>query len=258
MPLACSIVARRPKEVVVFGEALQRDVDRALQFFGSPVDDVSEDASLGRLMDVRGVVGIEERDHGAGRLADDLGDQLECVIGGEAEPDERNVGVFAGGDGGDLADVDLAGDHLVPEPGHDRGEQLEAVSALIRDQHAQLHGFFAVRRRWAVAHPILAFALGPTSSIVVIAGRSESALHVPRLSYRSAPRSPPPSANGSKRSRRPGHRPAPELRGGRHIMEMRIVLPEAASPNDCADYPARLLQAPRVVLSGCSLLRSQP
>src|SRR5690348_17812522 len=38
-------------EAVVLGEALQRDVDRALQLVGGRVDDVCEDAALGCLTD---------------------------------------------------------------------------------------------------------------------------------------------------------------------------------------------------------------
>jgi hypothetical protein len=38
----------RSLQIVVLGEALQRDVDRALQLFGAGVDDVGEDAALGR------------------------------------------------------------------------------------------------------------------------------------------------------------------------------------------------------------------
>ena len=39
-----------------------------------------------------------------------------------SEPDERDVGVFAGRHRPDFLDVDLACDHLVPEPG-DHGRQ---------------------------------------------------------------------------------------------------------------------------------------
>src|SRR5581483_6857899 len=42
-------------QVLVLGEALQGDVDRALQLVGGGVDDVGEDAALGRLVDVGGV-----------------------------------------------------------------------------------------------------------------------------------------------------------------------------------------------------------
>ena len=125
-------------QVVVLREALQRDVDRALQLLRRRVDDVGEDAALGRLVDVGGILRREQRDHRAGGLADDLRDQVERVVGGEAEPDERDVRLLARGDRGDLSDVDLAGDHLVAEPGDDLGEQLEPVAPLVRDQDAEV------------------------------------------------------------------------------------------------------------------------
>ena len=40
----------------------------------------------------------------------------------------------------DFLDVDLAGDHVVPEADHDLGEQLEPVALLVRDQDPQLLG----------------------------------------------------------------------------------------------------------------------
>ena len=125
-------------EVVVLGEALQRDVDRALQLLGSAVDDVGEDAALGRLADVRGVVGVEERDHRAGRFADDLADQIERMLGGEPEPDDRDVRLLPRGLRADFLHVDLARDHVVAEADHDLGEQLEPVAPLVRDQDAQM------------------------------------------------------------------------------------------------------------------------
>ena len=123
---------------MVLREALQRDVDRALQLFGRRVDDVGEDAALRGLVDVGGVVGGEERDHGTGRFAHDLRDQLERVIRIRAESDECNVRPFPLGDGTDLLDVDLACDHLVPETGHDLREQFEPVAFLVRDQYAEM------------------------------------------------------------------------------------------------------------------------
>ena len=83
---------------LVLAEALEGDVDRALELVGGAVDDVGEDAAFGGLVDVGGVVGVEDRDDGAGGLADDLGDQGERVFGARAEPDEGDVGVLAGGD----------------------------------------------------------------------------------------------------------------------------------------------------------------
>jgi len=44
---------------VILGKALQGDVDRALKLLGSRVDDVGEDAALGRLVDVCRVGGRE-------------------------------------------------------------------------------------------------------------------------------------------------------------------------------------------------------
>ena len=101
MPFACSISARRPNapcRLWYSAEALERDVDRALQLVRCAVDDVGEDTALRGLVDVRRVVGVEDRDHGAGRLADDLGDQLQRVLGARPEPDQRDVGVLPGGD----------------------------------------------------------------------------------------------------------------------------------------------------------------
>ena len=67
-------------QALVLGEALQRDVDRALQLVGAAVDDVREDAALGGLVDVGGIVRVEDRDHRAGGLAHDLRDQLQRVL----------------------------------------------------------------------------------------------------------------------------------------------------------------------------------
>jgi hypothetical protein len=57
------------------------------------------------------------------------------MVGGDAETHERDVGPFAGGDRCDFSDIDLAGDHVVPEPGDDLFEQGEPVAPLIRDQN---------------------------------------------------------------------------------------------------------------------------
>ena len=105
---------------------------------GSRVDDVGEDAALGRLVDVGGVLGRQQRDHWAGGFADDLRDQLECMLGVQAEADQGDVGPLSRGYCPDLLDGDLARDHLVPEPCDDLGEQLESLALLVCDQHAQV------------------------------------------------------------------------------------------------------------------------
>jgi hypothetical protein len=56
----------------------------------------------------------------------------------QAEPHESDVGPLPCGDRADLFDVDLSRDHLMPEPGHDLGEQLEALTPLVRNQNAQV------------------------------------------------------------------------------------------------------------------------
>ena len=70
-------------------------------------------------------------------FVDDLGDQLECVLGAEPEADERDVGVLPRGHRADLFDVDLACNHLVAESRHDLCEQLESIPPLVRDQDAE-------------------------------------------------------------------------------------------------------------------------
>ncbi|HXR12626.1 MAG TPA: hypothetical protein VN770_10040 [Gaiellaceae bacterium] len=72
---------------------------------------------------------------------DDFADQLERVFGGEAEPDERDVGTLFRCYRAYFSDVDLARDHVVAEPGDDPGDLLEAVAPLIRDQDAQVLQF---------------------------------------------------------------------------------------------------------------------
>ena len=141
MPFACSITARRPNAPCRLWYSVKRCSVMSIALCSSSgvvVDDVGEDAALGRLVDVGGILRREQRDHRAGGLVDDLRDQLERVLGAEPEPDERDVGVLSRGHRADLAHVDLAGDHLVAEPGDDLSEQLEPVAPLVRDQDAEV------------------------------------------------------------------------------------------------------------------------
>ena len=130
--------AERSLQVVVLGEPLQGDVDRALQLLGGRVDEIGEDAAFRRLPDICRILGGEQRDHGAAGLLDDLLDQLERMLRRETEPDKRDIGVLPRGHRGDRRDVDLAGDHFVPEPGDNLGEQLEPITPLVGDQDAQV------------------------------------------------------------------------------------------------------------------------
>ena len=65
----------------------------------------------------------------------------KAPCGLQAEPDESDVGPLSRGHRPDLLHVNLARDHLVPEPGHDLGEQLEPLPLLVRDQDTQLPDF---------------------------------------------------------------------------------------------------------------------
>jgi hypothetical protein len=83
---------------------------------------------------------VDQRDHGARRLADDPVDQAQRVVGALAEPDECNVGMLLRRHRADVLDADLARDHLVAEPDDDRSYQGEPVLALVGDQHPQMVG----------------------------------------------------------------------------------------------------------------------
>jgi hypothetical protein len=60
------------------------------------------------------------------------------VLGVQPETDEGDVRPLPGRHRADLLDVDLAGDHLVPETGHDLREELESLALLVGDQNAEV------------------------------------------------------------------------------------------------------------------------
>ena len=85
----------RPLQVVVLGEPSKHDVHRALQLaWVLDPGEVGEDASLGRFPDEAGVLDIQDGDHGAGRLVNDLVDHVQSVRGAFAHDDDGNVGPF--------------------------------------------------------------------------------------------------------------------------------------------------------------------
>ena len=83
------------------------------------------------------VVRLEQRNHRAGRLADDLGDHVERVLATDAEPDEGQVRMLALGRRCHVCDLELTRDHLMAEPGDDLGDPLEPILALVRNQNPQ-------------------------------------------------------------------------------------------------------------------------
>jgi acyl-lipid omega-6 desaturase (Delta-12 desaturase) len=89
---------------------------------------------------------MQQHDHRAGGFADDPIDQIQRMLGALPQSDESNVGPFAGGYRSDILDADLAGDDLVAERRHDRGNEREPVLALVGDQDAKLVGSIGERR----------------------------------------------------------------------------------------------------------------
>jgi hypothetical protein len=89
---------------------------------------------------------VDEDDYRAGGLVHDLLDQFKRVLGALAEPHQGDVGSLPGGHRPHVSDFDLAGDHLVPQPGDDRCDQGQAISPLVGDQHAQMFGLAIAHR----------------------------------------------------------------------------------------------------------------
>jgi hypothetical protein len=139
----------RPFEVVVFREAAQDDVDRALPVLDVGVVDVGEHAAFGSFLNELGVAGVQQHDDGAGGFVDDFVDQVQGVLAAFAESDERDVGALAGGHGTDVLNVDLARDHFVAERDHDRSDDSEPVTALVGYQNAEMIGVSLAHRRFA-------------------------------------------------------------------------------------------------------------
>ena len=125
-------------EVVEVRETAQHDVDRALDLRGLTMGDVRENASLRGLAHERGVVGMEQGDHGARRLLDDSRDVVEGVLGALAQADERNIGSLLPGQLAHLFDIELTSDDCVAHLDHDTRQKLETLGAFVRDQNTEV------------------------------------------------------------------------------------------------------------------------
>ena len=90
---------------------------------------------------------MDEEDHRARGLLHDLVDQGEGVLRALAEADQRDIGSLPGGHGSDVRDVDLAGDHLVPELRDHRRDERQPILALVGDQHPEMLGLAIAHRR---------------------------------------------------------------------------------------------------------------
>jgi hypothetical protein len=124
---------------VVFGEAAQHDVHRALPILDVGVADVREHAPPGGLLDEVGIARVKEDDHGAGGF---------------------DVGALASGHGAHVCDVDLSRDHLVARRDHDRRDESQAILALVGDQDAQMLGSRALIQRLQPTRVSMGQALG--------------------------------------------------------------------------------------------------
>jgi hypothetical protein len=63
-----------------------------------------EHATLGRFLDERGIGCVQQHDHRARCLADDLADEVQCVLGAVAQSDQRHDRPLASCDRADIFD----------------------------------------------------------------------------------------------------------------------------------------------------------
>jgi hypothetical protein len=88
---------------------------------------------------------MDQDDHRAGGLLDDLFDQHQRVVGALAEPHQGHVWALPGGHGADVVHVDRTRDDLVAERCDDRRHQRKPVLPLVRNQDPEVFSL-------AVAH----------------------------------------------------------------------------------------------------------
>jgi hypothetical protein len=79
---------------------------------------------------------VQQSDHRAGGLADDLVDQLKRMLRVRSQPHQRDIGSLQSGHRPHVLDFDLPRDHLMTERGYDRGNERQAILALVCDQNA--------------------------------------------------------------------------------------------------------------------------
>ena len=109
---------KRALQISELREAPKCDVERGLELAGvvSIENDESEDTSLGRLMNVARVLGIEKCDDRTCCLMNDRGDLLERVLAIESQSHERNLCASASTERPNVTDIQAARDDLMAEP----------------------------------------------------------------------------------------------------------------------------------------------
>jgi hypothetical protein len=178
------------------------------------------------------------------------------MVGAKPKADKSDVGVLPCSHRADLFDVDLACDHLVAESCDDLGEQLEPVPPLVRDQDAEMRYLrvayqlrskrqeadsSAVRRRRS--RPGRKGCMVDLFVRVLTIGSRVSAGLRNRLRGIHPQQS---GRNGFEPATTLG-RQARDLEGGT-LVEMRIVVPDAASATVLADRLTATFGSERISL----------
>ena len=97
--------------------------------------------------DEGGIGRVDEEDHRARGFMHDLVDHCEGMLRALAEADQGDIGSLPGGHDSDVYNVDLAGDHLVPEVRDHRRDERQPIPALVGDQHPEMLGLAIAHRR---------------------------------------------------------------------------------------------------------------
>lgn len=137
-PLDDGAPSHRVRQLIELGKPEEDDLHRVLP--GGAVvlvRDVREDTALCRFRDEGRVRLVQQRDHGARGLVDDLVDQVERVPAVRSQPDDRNVRRNLHRRRPDLRHRDLLADDLVAEALDDSTNGSKPVDLLARNQHTQ-------------------------------------------------------------------------------------------------------------------------
>src|SRR5689334_3641416 len=127
------------------------------------------------------------------------------MIGVQPQPDQCDVRPLPRRHRAHFLDVDLAGYHLVPQPGHDLGEQLESLALLVRDQDTEVPDLVQRHRNTKVARTPSVLMRANLLGAALITRCRESprgarSIPAPRRSaLKSTGRSPRPIARGRPR-----------------------------------------------------------
>jgi len=118
-------------QVAVLGEPVERNVDRVSPIVLITVSDLGEDAAPRSLPHELHRRRVDVYHHRTCCLTNDPLDQEECFRAAMAEPDDDEVRARRRNDCAGFGDLDVAGDHLMPESGDHRRHELEPILSLV-------------------------------------------------------------------------------------------------------------------------------